>query len=196
MRLRHPTRNLLWALGLVAAGAGAGQPDASMLAYTCAGCHGTHGSSWGPATPTIAGMSEDHFIESMRAFREQERPATIMDRIARGYTEEEVRLMAAFFADQAFVRRPQPHDAELARRGAGLHEEYCGKCHKDGGRASEKDSGILAGQPMAYLRYSFADILSGERQVSRKMMKKIDALREAAGSDGIEALVHFYASQQ
>ena len=36
----------------------AATPSARMLANTCAGCHGTDGSSVGPASPTIAGISQ------------------------------------------------------------------------------------------------------------------------------------------
>ena len=40
----------------------------AMLASTCEGCHGTDGISQGPATPSIAGMSEDYLIEAMEEF--------------------------------------------------------------------------------------------------------------------------------
>ncbi|MCB1727209.1 MAG: c-type cytochrome, partial [Gammaproteobacteria bacterium] len=54
--------------------------SASMMANTCAGCHGTNGQSAGPASPNLAGVSESYFNDSMKAFKEGTRPATIMDR--------------------------------------------------------------------------------------------------------------------
>jgi len=65
------------------------EPTATMLADTCAGCHGTDGASTGPATPSLAGMSEEYMVESMEAFKSGERPSTVMGRIAKGYSEKE-----------------------------------------------------------------------------------------------------------
>jgi sulfide dehydrogenase cytochrome subunit len=35
----------------------------------------------------------------MKAFKSGERPATLMDRIAKGYTDEEIEAMAKYFAE-------------------------------------------------------------------------------------------------
>ena len=64
--------------------------SASMLANTCAGCHGTGGNSQGPSAPTIAGISGAYFVEVMQGFASGEVPSTIMGRIAKGYTEDEI----------------------------------------------------------------------------------------------------------
>ena len=90
-------------------------PSMTMLAYTCAGCHGVNGSSVGPATPTIAGISEDYFIETMEAYKTGERPSTIMTRIAKGYSEKEIELMAKYFSRQSFVRLKQKFNAKEAK---------------------------------------------------------------------------------
>ncbi|MDH5393321.1 MAG: cytochrome c4 [Gammaproteobacteria bacterium] len=173
----------------------AATPGASMLANTCAGCHGTNGSSVGPASPTIAGISVDYFIETMQAYKKAERPSTIMSRIAKGYSDEEIKLMANFFAKQKFVRQPQQHNAQLAKKGKKLHKKYCEKCHEDEGASSEDDAGILAGQWQAYLRYSMQDFTSGKRSMEKKMKKKMQSLDEDHGADGIDALIHYYSSQ-
>ncbi|HHJ15792.1 MAG TPA: c-type cytochrome [Gammaproteobacteria bacterium] len=170
--------------------------SASMLANTCAGCHGTNGSSVGPASPTIAGMSKDNFIETMAAYRNGERPATIMTRIAKGYTEDEIKLMADFFSKQKFVRLPQKYDRKLAKKGAKHHKKYCEKCHEDGGRSAEDDAGILAGQWMTYLEFSMEDFTSGNRTMEKKMKKKLDLLLKEQGEEGIEQLINFYAAQK
>ena len=75
-------------------------PSASMLADTCAGCHGPDGSSMGPAIPNIAGMSAEYFNTVMKEYADDDRYSTIMGRIARGYTKEEIALMADYFAGQ------------------------------------------------------------------------------------------------
>lgn len=71
---------------------------ASMLANTCAGCHGPNGKSLGPATPSIAGTSKEYFIQTMNDFKSGDRPSTIMMRIAKGYSDEDIALMADYFS--------------------------------------------------------------------------------------------------
>ena len=78
----------------------AGDASAEALAYTCAGCHGVNGASMGPAIPSIAGMSSAYIVESMKAYKEGEREASIMTRIAKGYDEDDFGKMGKFFAAQ------------------------------------------------------------------------------------------------
>lgn len=172
----------------------AATPSASMLANSCAGCHGTNGSSVGPASPTIAGISVEFFIETMEAYKKAERPSTIMSRIAKGYTEEEIKLMAKFFSEQKFIRQPQKYNTKLAKKGKKLHKKYCEKCHEDGGTSSEDDAGILAGQWEPYLRYSMEDFTSGNRSMEKKMKKKMKSLEDDHGDAGVDALIHYYSS--
>ena len=171
-------------------------PTASMLANTCAGCHGTNGSSAGPASPTIAGISKSYFVETMQAFKKGERPATIMTRIAKGYSDEEIKLMADFFSKQKFVRYDQPFDAAKARTGKDLHAKYCDKCHENAGRSAEDDAGILAGQWAPYLSFTMQDFTSGARTMEKKMQKKMEELKKSKGDQGVDALIHYYASQK
>lgn len=170
--------------------------EADMLAYACAACHGINGSSQGPATPSIAGISPDYFIDAMEAFKEDERPATVMNRIAKGYSEEQIEKMAKFFSSQELKITPQKTNAALVEKGSALHETHCAKCHEDGGRASDDDAGILAGQKMPYLRYTMGDIIDGKREVPTKMLLKLKKVHEHIGQDGIEQLINFYAAQE
>lgn len=169
----------------------------SMLANTCAGCHGTDGASAGPASPTIAGLSEEYFIETMKGFAADEIPATIMNRIAKGYSDAEIEQMAKFYAGKPFVQaKGQKFDADLAKTGAKLHDKYCEKCHAEGGTSAEDDAGVLAGQWLPYVKWTMADYLAGDREATKKMKKKIQELSEDHSDAGWEALYNFYASQQ
>jgi cytochrome c553 len=67
------------------------------LAASCAGCHGTLGQGAG-AMPAIAGLPERHLSDALRQFRAGERPATVMQQLARGYSDEEIQHLAAHFA--------------------------------------------------------------------------------------------------
>lgn len=195
---KHPvSTTLLMTAWLICLPAHASPPTpASMLANACAACHGLKGSSQGPATPSIAGISTEYFIDAMIAFQEDERPATVMNRIAKGYSEEQIEHMAEYFSQQTMVRTPQTFDAALARKGEQLHQTHCEKCHENGGRASDDDAGILAGQKIPYLRYTLEDILKGKREVSVKMANKLKTIHKTMGQGGIEQLLNFYASQK
>ena len=175
-------------------GATAAGASASMLADTCAGCHGTDGASAGPASPTIAGISNDYFIEIMQGFASGEVPSTIMGRIAKGYTEDEFKAMPKHFSDLKFAAADQKYDAALAESGAKLHDTYCEKCHAEGGSSAEDDSGILKGQWTPYVRWSLADYIGGKREPTKKMKKKLDEMHGKYGDKGTEALLNFYAA--
>lgn len=69
------------------------------LAASCAACHGTNGTSLGGA-PTLAGADKTYFISQMKNFKSGARPATIMNKHAKGYSDEEYAQLADFFAAQ------------------------------------------------------------------------------------------------
>lgn len=71
----------------------------AMLSHSCAGCHGTDGKSPG-AIPGINGKSADFISKALLEFRSGTRPSTVMGRHARGYSDEEIQLIASFFASQ------------------------------------------------------------------------------------------------
>ncbi|MCS6922055.1 MAG: c-type cytochrome [Elioraea sp.] len=81
--------------------ASAQQPDAGRdLAASCAMCHGTNGRSAHPGFKALAGMDRAALAAELRNFRDGKRPATVMHQIAKGYTDAEIDLMAAYFAAQ------------------------------------------------------------------------------------------------
>lgn len=70
-----------------------------MLSAPCEGCHGTNGNSPG-AIPAISGRTSDYLMQALTGFQSGERDATVMNRHVRGYTEEELQLIAEYFARQ------------------------------------------------------------------------------------------------
>jgi cytochrome subunit of sulfide dehydrogenase len=78
-------------------------PDLRAAAYlsaNCANCHGTAGRATS-ALPALAGMSKDGFIKAMTDFRDGKRSATIMHQLAKGYSDEQIALMAEYFSRQS-----------------------------------------------------------------------------------------------
>jgi cytochrome subunit of sulfide dehydrogenase len=72
------------------------------LAAQCANCHGTNGNAQPGGFP-LAGRDRRYIIDAMNAFKSGARTgaaATIMHQIAKGYSDEQIVLMADFFAAQ------------------------------------------------------------------------------------------------
>ncbi|MET7246119.1 c-type cytochrome [Methylobacterium sp. EM32] len=70
--------------------AAAAPPGAS----SCSGCHGAQGG----AVPSLGGHAAEDIAASLAAFRTGARPATVMNRIAKGFSESESRAIADYLA--------------------------------------------------------------------------------------------------
>lgn len=93
MRLRYPSLLAVATVAALAAPALAQNANPTLLALTCQGCHGGQGKSPGQI-PAINGRTMQQVAEILRDFREGKRPATVMTRIAKGYTDEEIEAIA------------------------------------------------------------------------------------------------------
>lgn len=69
------------------------------FASNCFNCHGTDGLSK-VAIPSLAGKNKALFIEQMKGFKTGTLAASIMPQLAKGYTDEEIEVLADFFAQQ------------------------------------------------------------------------------------------------
>jgi cytochrome c553 len=50
--------------------------------------------------PRLAGRKAEDIVSLMQAFKSGRKPSTIMDRIAKGFSDAEVRAMADWYAQQ------------------------------------------------------------------------------------------------
>ena len=66
------------------------------LAATCVTCHGKDAS----ATGTLDGRPKSQIVQTMKDFKSGARPATLMHQLAKGYTEQQVELLAGYFSQQ------------------------------------------------------------------------------------------------
>lgn len=167
-----------------------------MLAETCSACHGVDGASVGPSLPSLGGMDRTYFVQTMKDFASGARHATVMDRIAKGYTEADLNAMADYFAERPFVPAPQDFDAALAEKGRDLQSRFCETCHEKGGTVNDDGVTIVAGQWRPYLEFSIAAFQQGHREMERRKRQRFEELMAEAGDDGFEAITHYLASQQ
>jgi sulfide dehydrogenase cytochrome subunit len=81
----------------VAVSAAALEPPAG--ASSCSGCHavrrGVH-----TAVPPLAGRPAADIVAQMHAFKSGQKASTVMQRIAKGFTDAEVEAIAAWYAQQ------------------------------------------------------------------------------------------------
>jgi len=102
MSYRHAlvlSASLLFVAGPACA-QGAADPNlARNIAANCANCHGTNGVSRG-GVPSLAGVSKADMVRRMQDYKAGRTPSTIMTQLAKGYTDEQIELVAGWFAAQ------------------------------------------------------------------------------------------------
>jgi sulfide dehydrogenase cytochrome subunit len=86
-------------LTMVVATPAPAQTAAPAGASSCSGCHGASASA-GTAVPPIVGRPADDIVTAMADFRSGKREATVMGRIAKGFTDGETRAIAQWLAGQ------------------------------------------------------------------------------------------------
>lgn len=69
-------------------------------AAACFTCHGTDGRSVSGVPPSLAGQDKNYLLQTLKDFKAGKRPATIMHQQAKGYTDQELEVIAAYFAGQ------------------------------------------------------------------------------------------------
>jgi cytochrome subunit of sulfide dehydrogenase len=85
---------MVWTVSAYAA-----TPEPPPGASACSGCHP---ASAGRRTgvPPLSGRNPADIVAAMQAFRSGQRAATVMDRIAKGFSDAEVEAIAAWYADR------------------------------------------------------------------------------------------------
>ena len=82
---------------IAAASVASAEPPAGATA--CSGCHPSAARGSSPVTP-LAGRDRAEIIKAMQDFRSGARTGTVMDRIAKGFTDAEIQAIAAWWASQ------------------------------------------------------------------------------------------------
>ena len=80
---------------ITAAAVAAAPPGAT----SCSGCHPPAASAE-TKVPPLRGQDAAAIVAAMEAFRSGERPSTVMGRIAKGFSDDEIHAIAAWLAAQ------------------------------------------------------------------------------------------------
>ena len=73
--------------------------EAPAGAASCTGCHPANANVDTPV-PRLAGRNAAEMVTAMQAFRSGRRPATVMNRIAKGFSDDEIKSIAEWYAAQ------------------------------------------------------------------------------------------------
>jgi len=73
------------------------EPPAGAVA--CSGCHPASTRVTTPV-PRLIGLDGATIVRAMQEFRSGQRAGTVMDRIVKGFTDEEIQAIAAWYAAQ------------------------------------------------------------------------------------------------
>lgn len=127
----------------------------SMLADACAPCHGTDGMSPG-AIPALSGKSAGYIVQRMLEFKAGAREGTVMNRIAKGYSDAEIAVVAQHVAalGQAAVADGATPSA-LA--------DACAACHGPDGMSPDAIP-ALSGKSAAYITQRMLEFKTGARE--------------------------------
>lgn len=87
---------------LLVSGLAQAQPDPLQVrswAASCASCHGTDGRP-AQGADGLAGVDKDEMLKKLLDFKSGVKPATIMHQLSKGYSDEQLAAIAAWFAAQ------------------------------------------------------------------------------------------------
>jgi len=73
--------------------------QAELLASSCFNCHGTDGRHGRDSIPAIGGKNQDVLLTQLLDFKADQVPgATVMNRLARGFSDAELAAIARYFS--------------------------------------------------------------------------------------------------
>ena len=133
-------------------------------AEVCAGCHGENGISQTENIPSLAGQQDQFTQWQLVFFRGGARKNDQMQPIAQDISNEDIRVLGAYFASLTPPTGKKPDDnPDLSAKGAqAAAGRRCASCHGDS-FAGTKAVARLAGQREEYLVKALNDYKSGAR---------------------------------
>ncbi len=99
MKRLLPLLGLLASAAVLAAETNAPAANLPYFVGNCFNCHGTEGRV-NSAIPSIAGRDKAFLEETLKAYKAGTKQATIMHQLAKGYTDEEIAVLADYFSRQ------------------------------------------------------------------------------------------------
>lgn len=177
---------------LLLSAAALADPDPKLIA-TCNACHGDKGISTAPTTPSVAGISATTLTTALKSYKARTRPCGSPDMCgpSAGLSDADIAALADYYSKLGYVKTRQAADAAKVAAGKAIAARNCEGCHSKGGSDPADDAGLLAGQPVGWLKSTLQAHKAGQVAGQDKLMKqKLSGLSEA----DLDALAQYYGS--
>ncbi|WP_128565197.1 c-type cytochrome [Methylobacterium crusticola] len=164
--------------------------DPPEVAQPCLACHG---GTLAEGAPPVAGHSNNYIQLQLVFFRSGRRQNEIMQGMAAGLSDNDIRALGRYFSSLPVPDTPPPPDAQpdLTRAGEGAAARLrCAACHGDAYQ------GVQAAPRIARLPEAYIAKALGDYRATRRPSSGGAAMTEVAGtlSDAeIGALAHYLA---
>lgn len=159
-----------------------------LIGGSCARCHGEDGNASGQY-PSLAGQQKAYLAKQLMDYKSGARKSTQMAPMVGVLTEENIQLIAEYFAD-GFMKRPRGVDKELAAQGEKLAAELkCATCHQKNYRGAETIP-RLARQNRVYLVDQMKFFRNGERTNDNGLKS---GFMSSLTDEQIKVLSHYFA---
>jgi cytochrome c553 len=141
---------------------------------TCLACHGDTGVSATENTPSLGGQPADYLLVQLYLFREKQRHSDIMNAMASGLTDDDLRTAS----DRLARLTPPPVSGDpptdqVREQGQALVAKYrCASCH-NADLAGHDQIPRLAGQREDYLAKSLREYKSNARAGYEPAMNEV-----------------------
>ena len=147
----------------------------------CAACHGVDGNGGAdPSWPKLAGQEEAYLAKQLKDFKSGERKNPIMAGIAAGLSEQDMRNVAAYYANLQIKPGAATSD-ELASRGEKIYRggnaktgvSACMSCHGPSGHGIPPHFPRVSGQYATYTEKQLLAFKSSGRPSYNDIMTRI-----------------------
>ncbi len=182
-------------LSLLLAGLAGGvnaRPDIEPLARTCNGCHGIVGVSVAAPIPSLAGLPKEYLKTIMKQWKYGERTAITMDRIVKGFSDDQIDGLAEYFAKLPWTPVAQAAPEAVLAKGKTVAQQNCRDCH--GLTGNDPDVGVpkINGQWAKYMELELMKYRSNDFKMPHRKMKQA---AHDMKSDEISAAARYYGAQ-
>ena len=165
--------------------------DVPKAAAVCNACHGEEGSSVLPLTPHLAAQPNPYIQWQLVFFRSHNRKHEVMEPMAAGLSDPDIRALGAYFAAKPAAKPPtEPDDqVELTQHGEKIAQtHHCESCH-GAGFVGNQAAARLANQREDYLFKALTDYKEG-RRTGGGVAAMPDAVYPLQAED-LRALAHY-----
>ena len=149
----------------------------AVIAAVCSACHSSDGSRGSPANPILQGQHPEYLVKQLTEYKSRLRVNAIMNGMAAGLSEEDMKNVAAFYASKQ-AKPGFAKDEALAKLGekiyrGGIAERSvpaCAGCHSPNGAGIPAQYPRMAGQHADYTAAQLTAFRSGTRKNNATMV--------------------------